>query len=281
MFNYFNRIVLKTDIVNNFEVDSNILIKLSKWDPDFTGEIDKDYAEILSNNDYVTQMSNLQYKLYADKNQALLVILQGMDASGKDSTIRHVMNAFNPQSCKVVSFKKPNDDEISHDYLWRIHKYVPAKGKIAIFNRSHYEDILEVKVHKLIPEDICSKRYNQINEFEQYLFENNIKIIKLFLHISKDEQKKRLEKRINDPTKQWKFSESDIIERRLWDQYNLAYEEMLSKCSTKDIPWYIIPSNKKWFRNFAVAQIIINTLDSMKLEFPKPKIDLSKIVIYD
>lgn len=281
MFNYFNRIVLKTDIVNNFVVDSNTLIKLSKWDPDFTGEIDRDYAESLSNNDYVTQMSNLQYKLYADKNQALLVILQGMDASGKDSTIRHEMNAFNPQSCKVVSFKKPNDEEITHDYLWRIHKYVPAKGEIAIFNRSHYEDVLEVKVHKLIPEDICSKRYNQINEFEQYLFENNIKIIKLFLHISKDEQKKRLEKRINDPTKQWKFSESDITERRLWEQYNLAYEEMLSKCSTKNIPWYIIPSNHKWLRNFAVAQIIINTLDSMKLEFPKPKIDLSKIVIYD
>lgn len=281
MFNYFNRIILRTDIINNFIVDPNTQIKISNWDPDFTAGIYKNNAEYILNNDYSTQMSALQYKLFADKNQALLVILQGVDASGKDSTIRHVMNAFNPQSCKVVSFKKPNEEEISHDYLWRIHKYTPAKGEIVIFNRSHYESVIEERVRKLIPEAIWSKRYNQINDFEKYLFENNIKIIKLFLHISKDEQKKRLEKRINDPTKQWKFSESDITGSRLWDQYILAYEEMLSKCSTKHIPWYVIPANNKWLRNFAVAQIIINALDSMKLEFPKAKIDLSKIFMYD
>ena len=272
---------MRLDVVNNFLVDPNTQIKLSKWDPDFTGKIYKNYAENLLNNDFMTQMSNLQYKLFADKNQALLVVLQGLDASGKDSTIRHVMNAFNPQSCKVYSFKKPNDEELSHDYLWRIHKLTPAKGEITIFNRSHYEDVLTVRVHKLITEDVLSKRYNQINEFEKYLFENNIRIAKLFLHISKDEQKKRLEKRINDPLKQWKFSESDIIERRLWDKYTIAYEEMLNKCSTKHAPWYIIPVNHKWFRNFIVTQIIINTLDSMKLEFPKTKIDLSKIFMYD
>jgi PPK2 family polyphosphate:nucleotide phosphotransferase len=272
---------LKTNLVNNFVVGPNTQIEFSNWDPEFTGGIYKNYAENLLDNELGNQMSNLQYKLFADKNQALLVVLQGMDTSGKDSTIRHVMNAFNPQSCKVISFKKPNDEEMSHDYLWRIHKYTPAKGEIVIFNRSHYESVIEERVHKLIPETIWSRRYNQINEFEKYLFENNIKIIKLFLHISKGEQKERLEKRINDPTKQWKFSESDIIGRRLWDQYTLAYEEMLSKCSTKHIPWYIIPSNNKWFRNFAVAQIIINTLESMDLEFPKAKIDLSKIFIYD
>ena len=191
------------------------------------------------------------------------------------------MSAFNPQSCKVFSFKKPNDEEILYDYLWRRHKLVPAKGEIVIFNRSHYEDVLLVKVHKLITEDTLSKRYNQINDFEKYLFENNIRIIKLFLHISKDEQKKRLEERIKDPSKQWKFSESDIIERKFWDQYILSYEEMLSKCSTKNIPWYIIPANKKWFRNFAIAQIVINTLGNMDLKFPKAKIDLSKILMND
>ncbi len=223
-------------------------------------------------------MSDLQYKLFADKSQAILIILQGLDASGKDSTIRHVMNAFNPQSCKAYSFKKPNDEEISHDYLWRIHKVTPAKGEIVIFNRSHYEDVLTVRVHKLISEETLSKRYNQINDFEKYLFENNIKIIKLFLHISKDEQKKRLDERIKDPLKQWKFSESDIIERRSWDQYVIAYEEMLSKCSTTNAPWYIIPVHHKWFRNFIVTQIIINTLDNMELKFPKPQLDLFKIL---
>jgi PPK2 family polyphosphate:nucleotide phosphotransferase len=269
---------MKSDLVNKFVASPHTQIKLSKWDPDFTGEIDKDYAEDKLKNDLIKQMSDLQYKLFADKSQAILIILQGLDAAGKDSTIRHVMNAFNPQSCKVYSFKKPNDEEISHDYLWRIHKVTPAKGEITIFNRSHYEDILTVRVHKLISEEALSKRYNQINDFEKYLFENNIKIIKLFLHISKDKQKKRLDERIKDPLKQWKFSESDIIERRSWDQYTIAYEEMLSKCSTTHAPWYIIPVHHKWFRNFIVTQIIINTLDSMELKFPKPQIDLFKIL---
>ncbi|HEY6535589.1 MAG TPA: PPK2 family polyphosphate kinase, partial [Candidatus Nitrosocosmicus sp.] len=233
----------------------------------------------LLKNKFAGQMSNLQYKLFANKKKALLIILQGMDASGKDSTIRHVMSFFNPQSCDVVSFKKPTEEDTSHDYLWRMHKYMPAKGEITIFNRSYYEEVLTVKVHKLITEEICAKRYNQINNFEKYLFENEISIIKLFLHISKDEQKKRLQKRLNDPSKQWKFSESDIVERKLWDTYILAYEEMLSKCSTKNIPWYIIPADNKWFRDFIVAQIIVNTLDNMKLEFPKAKIDLSKALL--
>ena len=267
--------------INNFVVDPNTNIKLSKVE---TGNIDETFkndAENLLKNEYANQMSSLQYKLFADKKQSLLIILQGIDASGKDSTIRHVMSYFNPQGCKVISFKKPNDEEISHDYLWRIHKYVPPKGEIAIFDRSYYEEVLIVKVNRLITKDICIKRYSQINNFEKYLFENNIRIIKLFLHISKDEQKKRLEKRITDPTKQWKFSESDIIERKLWNEYINAYEDMLSKCSTKHLPWYIIPSDNKWFRNFIVAKIIIDTLEGMRLEFPKAKIDLSKSLIYD
>ncbi|HXT84407.1 MAG TPA: polyphosphate kinase 2 family protein [Verrucomicrobiae bacterium] len=267
--------------ISKFIVTPNTNIKLSKWDTGFSDDYYKNDAENLLKNEYANQMSNLQYKLFADKKQSLLIILQGMDASGKDSTIRHVMSFFNPQSCNVVSFKKPSDEETSHDYLWRVHKYMPAKGEITIFNRSYYEEVLTVKVNKIITEEVCTKRYNQINNFEKYLFENDIKIIKLFLHISKEEQKIRLEKRINDPAKQWKFSESDIIERKLWKEYVGAYEEMLSKCSTKNIPWYIIPTDNKWFRNFIVAQIIINALDNMKLEFPKAKIDLSKALLYE
>jgi PPK2 family polyphosphate:nucleotide phosphotransferase len=270
---------MELDFVNKFKVEQGIQIKLKDYDPDFTSEINKDYAENLLKNDLANHLSKLQYKLFADKTQAILIILQGVDASGKDGTIRNVMKAFNPQSCKVVSFKKPNEKEISHDYLWRIHRCIPAKGEIMVFNRSHYEDVLSVRVNKIIPEVSLSKRYNQINDFEKYLFENNIKIIKLFLHISKDEQKKRLEERIKDPLKQWKFTESDIIGYKLWKQYILAYEEMFSKCSTKQIPWYIIPANNKWFRNYTVAKIIINALESMDLKFPKPKIDLSKILM--
>ena len=166
-------IILKKDISENFIVNPGIEIKLSNWDPTFTGGISKSYAENLLENDFMNQMSNLQYKLFADKSQALLVVLQGMDASGKDGTIRHAMKALNPQSCKVFSFKKPTDEEISHDYLWKIHRYMPAKGEIAIFNRSHYEAVIEERVHKLVSENTWSKRYDQINEFEQYLFENN------------------------------------------------------------------------------------------------------------
>ncbi|HEY0579799.1 MAG TPA: PPK2 family polyphosphate kinase [Candidatus Nitrosocosmicus sp.] len=206
---------MDSDFVNQFKAEYGTHLKLKNYDPDFTAEINKDYAENLLKNDLVHQLSNLQYKLFADKNQAILIILQGVDASGKDCTIRNVIKAFNPQSCKVVSFKKPNDKKISNDYLWRIHRFIPAKGEIMVFNRSHYEDVLSVRVNKIIPEAILSKRYNQINDFERYLFENNIKIIKLFLHISKEEQKKRLEERIKDPLKQWKFSESDIIGYRL------------------------------------------------------------------
>jgi PPK2 family polyphosphate:nucleotide phosphotransferase len=267
--------------ITKFIAVPNTNIKLSEWNTELSDDYYKNEANNLLINKYSNQMSDLQYKLFANKKKALLIILQGMDASGKDSTIRHVMSFFNPQSCNVVSFKKPTEEETSHDYLWRMHKYIPAKGEITIFNRSYYEEVLIVKVNKMITEEICAKRYTQINNFEKYLFENDVVIIKLFLHISKDEQRKKLEKRINDPTKQWKFSESDIIERKLWNEYTNAYEEMLSKCSTKNIPWYIIPADNKWFRNFIVAKIIINTLDNMKLEFPKSKVDLSKVFLYD
>lgn len=250
-------------------------ISLNDWNSNCLKRMDKEDAERILNQNLMNKMSNLQYTLFADKSQSLLIILQGISAAGKDSTIRNVMDAFNPQSCRAISFKAPSEEEVSHDYLWRIHKLIPAKGEITVFNRSHYEDIIEVRVRKLISKSIWSKRYTQINEFERYLHENNIKIIKLFLHISKDEQKRKLEKRMRDPLKQWKITESDITEHNYYEQYIEAYEEALLECSTEWAPWYIIPADTKWLRNFAVAQIIVKTLESMKLKFPKPKFDIS------
>jgi PPK2 family polyphosphate:nucleotide phosphotransferase len=225
------------------------------------------------------QMSELQYKLFASKNQSLLVILQGVDASGKDGTIRHVMGALNPQNCYVKSFKVPTQEEATHDYLWRVHMAIPQKGQIAIFNRSHYEDIVEVCVHNSVPKNEILTRYRQINDFEKYLSENHVAILKFFLHISKDEQKKRLQARIEDPTKQWKISESDLQNRKYWDKYMKAYEEALSRCSTSWAPWYVNPANLKWIRNWMVAEIIVNRLARMKLKFPEPEIELSRLTI--
>jgi PPK2 family polyphosphate:nucleotide phosphotransferase len=270
--------VTKITMIKRLIVGHNTRLRLKNWDPDCLVEHDQEHAQNVL-IDLMNQMSDLQYKLYADKGKALLIVLQGIDTSGKDSTIRHVMGAFNPQSCRALSFKTPDNEELSHDYLWRAHKNIPAKGEIAIFNRSYYEDVIEVSVHKMISKSTCHKRYKQINDFERYLVENDIQIVKLFLHISKDEQKKRLQKRLNDPTKQWKFSDNDILERRYWDRYIQAHENVLSKCSTKCAPWYIIPANAKWFRNFAVANIIVNILQSMNLRFPKPKTNLSNIII--
>ncbi len=226
------------------------------------------------------QMSDLQYKLFADSSKALLIILQGVDTSGKDGTIRHVMGALNPQNCSVKSFKVPNEEELAHDYLWRIHNAIPPKGQISIFNRSHYEDIVEASVRNLIPNDKLVMRYRQINEFERYLSENHITILKFFLYISKEEQKKRLIERLKDPTKHWKIKESDFIDHKYWDKYMESYEKVLSLCNIKWAPWYIIPANVKHFRNWAIAKIITKTLENMKLEFPEIKVkDLSKLIV--
>lgn len=269
---------MQPNIIDSLLVKPNTEIRLKHWTHSYLKRIDKEEAEKILNQDLMTQMSDLQHILFADKSQSLLIILQGISAAGKDSTIRSVMSAFNPQSCRAIPFKAPSEEELSHDYLWRIHKSIPAKGEIIVFNRSHYEDVIEVRVHNLISKSIWSKRYTQINEFERYLHENNIKIIKLFLHISKDEQKRKLEERMRDPLKQWKFTESDLTEHTYYEQYMEAYQEALLKCSTEWAPWYIIPADTKWLRNFAIAQIIVHTLKSMKLKVPKPKIDLSKFI---
>ncbi|HKE28341.1 MAG TPA: polyphosphate kinase 2 family protein [Bryobacteraceae bacterium] len=223
------------------------------------------------------RLSVLQYLLYAEARRSVLVVLQGIDAGGKDGTIRHVMSGLNPQGVDVTSFKVPEGAEKRHDYLWRIHTAVPEFGKIGIFNRSHYEDVLVVRVHNLVPKSVWSKRFDQINEFERMLAENGVTILKFLLYIGKDEQAKRFHERLDDKTKNWKFSPADVREREYWDQYIDAYNDMLRRCSTDYAPWYVIPANRKWFRNLAVSEIVAQKMEEMDLKYPKPAADLSEI----
>ncbi len=227
----------------------------------------------------LARLDELQYLLYAEGERALLVVLQGMDAAGKDGTIRHVMSGVNPQGCKVTSFREPSAEERRHDFLWRVHQAVPPRGDIGIFNRSHYEDVLIVRVHRLVPKSVWSKRYKEINTFERALSDNGVTLLKFFLNVSNKEQKKRLVRRLKDPTRFWKASPADFEERDLWDDYMKAYEDALTRCSTPWAPWFVIPSDKKWFRNFAVSQIIVETLEAMHMQFPPPAFDISKIKV--
>ena len=250
-------------------------VKLADIDPANTLGLQKAAAATrLAKN--LERLSELQYLLYAEAKRALLVVLQGIDAGGKDGTIRHVMSGLNPQGVTVTPFKVPEGAEKRHDYLWRVHNAVPEWGKIGIFNRSHYEDVLVVRVHNLVPKSVWSKRFAQINNFEQMLCENGVRVIKFLLYISKEEQEKRFRERLEDRSKNWKFSPDDLREREHWDEYIAAYEDMLHKCSTDWAPWYVIPANHKWFRNLAVSQIIREELEGMKLHYPKPAEDLTE-----
>lgn len=223
------------------------------------------------------RLGRLQYKLHADSTHALLIVLQGIDGSGKDGSIRHVITSFNPQGCTVTSFKAPTGEELRHDYLWRIHANVPGRGEVGVFNRSHYEDVLVVRVDRLAPRAIWSARYEQINEFERMLTAASTRIVKLFLHISKEEQRKRFEARLRNPHKQWKFDPSDVAKRAQWDEYREAFEAMLTRCSTAHAPWYVIPADRKWLRNLAISQILVAELESLRLRFPKATYDPKKI----
>jgi PPK2 family polyphosphate:nucleotide phosphotransferase len=267
------------EIIKKLMVIEGKKINLQRLSPDYNFSIDEEKAEYVLKQNLKKRMSELQYRLYAERKNGLLIVFQGIDTSGKDSTIRHVISAFNPQSCAVKAFKEPTTEDLSHDFLWRIHKRAPSRGEIVVFNRSHYEDIIQPRVHKTIHKSIWSQRYEHINAFERCLSDNSIKIIKFFLHISKEEQRKRLEERMNDPSKQWKASESDITERKFWNSYSVAYQDIINRCSNLWAPWYIIPANKKWFRNLVVALVIVDTLERMKPKFPKPTINLSKMTI--
>lgn len=263
--------------MNDYRIASNQKVRLRDYDPnDVSHAPDKDKANE-KNAETQKQLSELQELVFAGRERKVLIVLQGMDASGKDGTIRHVMGGFNPQGTRVVSYGKPTTPELAHDYLWRIHQQVPGKGEIVVFNRSHYEDVLVVRVHNLVPQAQWKQRYAQINEFERMLVENGTVLLKFFLHISKDEQRERLQERIEDPTKRWKFQHGDLEERKLWPDYERAYEEALSRCSTAEAPWYIVPANKKWYRNYVVGRIVIDTLKKLKMKYPEP--DLSGVVV--
>jgi PPK2 family polyphosphate:nucleotide phosphotransferase len=223
------------------------------------------------------RLAELQELLYAGHEQKLLIVLQGMDTSGKDGTIRHVMGGFNPVGTRVVSFKKPSPEELDHDYLWRVHHQVPGKGEVVVFNRSHYEDVLIVRVHDLVPKDTWRRRYDQINAFEQMLAEEGTVILKFFLHISKEEQRARLEARIADPTKRWKFQPGDLDERDSWKEYQQAYEAALERTSTAWAPWFVVPANQKWYRNYVVGSIVADKLERLHMKYPEP--DLSTVVV--
>jgi PPK2 family polyphosphate:nucleotide phosphotransferase len=268
---------MATNFTRELRVKPGKKLKLKHFDADDTLGWDKGSKTDADLDRALDRLEDLQYLLYAEGKRALLVVLQGLDAAGKDGTIRKVMSRVNPQGCRVASFKQPSAEEAKHDFLWRVHRNVPPAGDIGIFNRSHYEDVLIARVHNLVPKAVWMSRYKQINHFEAGLAENDITILKFFLHISKDEQKKRFLDRIDDPKKCWKLSESDFAERKFWDDYTVAYEDALMHCSTDDAPWFVIPSNKKWFRNLAVSHIIVEALEEMKLKFPAPTVDVKKL----
>ncbi len=250
--------------------------RLADQDPDDTaGWTDEKAADEQSAKNTL-KLEKLQQKLYAEHRFAVLMVLQAMDAGGKDGTIKHVMSGINPQGCSVTAFKQPSQTEKDHDFLWRIHQNVPERGKIGIFNRSQYEDVLVVRVHDLVPEKVWSKRYEQIRDFEKMLFQNDVCSVKFFLNISKAEQESRFQARLKDPDKNWKSSDADFAERKFWDQYQDAYQDALVRSSRKHAPWYVIPSNHKWFRNLAISQILVDTFEDLHLQYPAPQ---SKIPI--
>ena len=254
-------------VENRFWVEPGSKTLLKDHDPSDTREWTKKSA-LKALLPLRRQLNELQQLLYATEKHGLLVVLQGMDTGGKDGVIKHVMSAFNPQGCQVSSFKVPSKDELAHDFLWRVHKVTPRRGMVGIFNRSHYEDVLVVRVNSLVPKAVWRRRYEAINEFEEILAESGVIVLKFFLHISKEEQKERLSDRLADPTEHWKFRAGDLDARARWNDYTVAYEEAINRCSTKHAPWYIIPADKKWYRNLLVSQILVKTLQSLEMEWP-------------
>jgi len=264
--------------LKKFIVQPGTKIRLKHFDPDYHGKHESHQDALPEIQKYVEKMAQLQFLMYAERKHSLLVVLQGLDAAGKDGVVRHVFTGMNPAGCVVSDFKQPTPEELAHDFLWRVHPHVPAKGSVAIFNRSHYEDVLVVRVHELTPEKVWSKRYDEINEFEKLIAtQNQTSILKFFLHISKQEQLARFAKRLDDPARQWKISDSDYKERDYWSNYTEAFEDVLNKTSTERAPWFIIPSNHKWFRDLAISQIIVRQMEDMNMQFPKPTVNLAEI----
>jgi PPK2 family polyphosphate:nucleotide phosphotransferase len=267
------------DLRDRLRVKPGSSFRLASLQPSDTHGYEKAKA-VAETERQMERLASLQDRLWAEAKHAVLVVLQGIDAAGKDGTINKVMEAFNPQGCVVTSFKVPTPEELAHDYLWRVHQRVPRHGEIGIFNRSHYEDVLVVRVHDLVPKSVWSKRYDQINDFERLLTASGTTIVKFFLSIDRDEQRDRFQARYDDPTRRWKFSMGDLEERKLWDDYQAAFDEALSKTSTEIAPWYVIPANRKWFRNLAVASILAETMAGLKPAYP-PEPDLPKDLVIE
>lgn len=265
------------DFRKQFRVKPGEKVKLSKVDPDFVGDWSDKEAAKERTQENAALLADLQYQLYSENRRSLLIILQAMDAGGKDGTINHVLAPMNPQGCRVQNFKSPTAEELAHDFLWRVHRVAPKRGEVVIFNRSHYEDVLIARVHRLAPKEVWSRRYAHIRHFESLLADSGVTVLKFYLHISKSEQLKRFEDRFNEPDKHWKISEADYAERRYWDDYMAAFEDAFEQCSTDEAPWFIIPADKKYFRNLAVSQIIADTMREMKLQLPAPTVDLKTI----
>jgi len=268
------------NIHKRYQVEPGRQIDLNEWDPGehsaFEG--DKEAGEDATKK-LNKRLESLQEVLYAEGKHKVLIVLQAMDTGGKDGTIRHVFDGVNPQGVKVASFKRPTPEELAHDYLWRVHKVTPGQGEIVIFNRSHYEDVLVVRVHNLVPQEVWSRRYDQINAFERQLAEEGTTILKFYLHIDKAEQKERLQARLDEPEKRWKFAAGDLAERALWPAYQKAYEAVVSRTSTSYAPWYIIPANRKWYRNLIISKILVDRLEGLDMHYPQAEEGLESVVI--
>lgn len=266
--------------MDQYLVKSRKRVILSRIDPDdracFDGDKDEGLKEFIGLRNQLIELQNM---FYVDGRFQLLIVFQALDTGGKDGTIRNIFEGVNPQGVRVASFKKPTENELSHDYLWRIHREVPEKGKIVIFNRSHYEDVLVPRVHELVPDGIIKKRYDHIVQFEKMLADEGMIILKFYLHISKEEQKKRLQDRVDKPHKRWKFNPEDLKERKFWEDYQKAYADLLFKTSRPYAPWYVIPSNGKWYRNLVIARIIVDRMKQLKLKYPAPAWNPQKVKI--
>lgn len=261
-----------------FRVEPGKKVRLADFDPDYRGEGLDESTGRAELEGFRRRLGDLQRLFYADRRHGLLIVLQGLDAAGKDGVCWHVIGAMDPMGVKVTGFKQPTPEELAHDFLWRIHRYAPAKGEVAVFNRSHYEDVLVARVHGIVQPAVWRARYDFINAWEKLLaVDNDTRIIKFFLHISKDEQLERFRRRLEDPARQWKISEADYSERNFWDAYGEAFEDVFANCSKDHAPWYVIPSNRKWFRNLAISQIIASTLEDMRLKCPEPSVDIAQI----
>lgn len=260
-----------------FVVQPGAKLRLDRIDPSYKDKHESHEKAAPAIAESLARMGQLQYLLYADASRSLLIVLQGLDAAGKDGVIRHLFTGMNPQGTRVFGFKQPSAEERAHDFLWRVHQHAPSRGEVVIFNRSHYEDVLVVRVHELVPREVWSKRYELINDFERMLAENGVRILKFYLHISAEEQLDRFKRRLDDPARQWKISESDYAERMFRPKYIAAYEEAIERTSTKHAPWFVIPANHKWFRDLAISQIVADAMSEMKLKTPPARVDLADI----